>query len=286
MQVQPANEWTLWHEHGEDYTNEPRMRRMQLEVIGDGDNSLLRVAARHAFKHMTVDHIKKLWLLRKPYGGARPVTLRPLLRGLCEQILGPLTDGAFNELLKHRARPLPGVGSGAAEANPELLEEYCADGEGEQLKGEAVETKKKRRTAENADQDEVSHVEAAQEETAETPVEPPAVVPPAVPGGGSSSAGARPFDARFYTSDEAKAWCPRAPGLTISLTGNKFWQVKYLNRTSLPRSHSRAFPAGDLPKHMEALEECLVWVWKVHMQENPNQDIVCPWALRGWDLPV
>ena len=88
------------------------------------------------------------------------------------------------------------------------------------------------------------------------------------------------FAERFYDREAAAAWLPATGGCSISLVGDRQWQVKYLRRAVRPKSRTVTFAAEgaavDQRAHVAALRQCVQWAWDCHQEATGN---ACPWPL-------
>jgi hypothetical protein len=86
------------------------------------------------------------------------------------------------------------------------------------------------------------------------------------------------LEARMYTAVEARMFCPKYKGSTISIQQETRWEIKYRAKPCPPYSHSETWGGREGLSHFAALSLCLRWAWDVHESLGRGS---CPWDLEA-----
>ena len=246
-----------------------------------GPETLLRVAARHAFRNLQVPHLKMLWAMVKVPGATSRVatTEAKLVLGLMKHVLPGLLPGEYDAIAasRHMTSGVEDTWSGLlTEENVEILRESMDSCEAAEFAEEFKKARKKSKPFETASASaSTATVAAASSGTG-------------LPGTSSSSGGtgssgdggavvvpARPnlkvptlvVGDPHLTIEQARALIPQIAGCTLHLeeTWHVRWKAVY-PRDVLPKTVSRSFGGVTEFSSEEALNFIVRIVWGWHFE--------------------
>ena len=249
-------------------------RGVVLQVSPEGPEPLVKHAARHAFRRLTIPNMEKLVTLCKvPYLPPRPTTERGLAELLVRWQFPQHSDEQVEAILQLRScRPQPRHDAVLAEENAEVVEGLVREDDAPAVKAAAKSStcdkspapKRALKSPAGADGSSASSSCAA----------------------GSSSAAApavrRPIPPGTYDAAGARQFLPSATGVWIGIHSNAAWLVKYPLRPQYPRSHTVKWDdAVPGRSHFDCLVQCLEWVWQRHTELTSE---TCPWKFSAAPL--
>jgi hypothetical protein len=210
---------------------------------------------------------------------------------LIEFALPGIASCEVGDIIAHRCRRPPTLQSILAEEDQDLVEEFMG-GDAPAIIEHVVEAAAKRKRTTTSPglpsdggappkPDGATCPDAREGDTC--PLADPEAGPSGAAGSAaSSSAGVgvpvvlRRIESKMWTQEQAKALCPTARGVTISMHTGTRWIIKYPARAKYPKSNSQTW-GGD-QTHMQALSKCLQWAWDIHHNECGGP--ACPYDLH------
>ena len=265
MRVSPRTPAAVNAQCGLNPKDHDALQRITFQLLPRKRHRLLEVAAEHGFKHHNLAQLRAMWAyLRVPVIGRKPMLLADVLVALIRHVLGPLTDDEIAAILAQRESKPGNHFDSVVHDNPDVLTEALHEKDAETCQKDA------------------GHVPAANKRDPEAKAQLAGDKP------GSSTDGEQapkprpkgaPVNLEHCTQEQATALLPKTKGCFISPVLNRRWQVKYLQRPGVPRSHTVTYydEPGQCKEHVAALKRCLMWAWDIHTNECGGEP--CPWDL-------